>query len=136
MTRNELRDAVEKPAEKLKVRLQPGLTDRILDDVGDEPGRLPLLEFALTLLWDRQAGGWMTHEAYEAIGGVEEALARHAEDVYRSLSEDDERQVQRILTQLVRPGEGTIDTRRRATRSERGDRTGRGDGGRDRRGRA
>ena len=48
--------------------LRAGLVERILDDVGEEPGNLPLLEFALTLLWEQQSYGWMTHAGYERIG--------------------------------------------------------------------
>jgi hypothetical protein len=36
---------------------EPGLVERILDDVGEKPGNLPLLEFTLTQLWDRQTDG-------------------------------------------------------------------------------
>ena len=39
---------------------EPGLVDRILEDVGEDPGNLPLLEFALTLLWEGQANGKLT----------------------------------------------------------------------------
>ena len=51
MNRSELTAAIEEPAEKQGAAFEPGLVDRILDDVGEEPGNLPLLEFALTLLW-------------------------------------------------------------------------------------
>jgi len=50
MTREELRAAIEKPAEVQGAAFEPGLVERLLDDVADEPGHLPLLEFALTLL--------------------------------------------------------------------------------------
>ena len=82
MTREELRAAIEKPAEAQGAAFEAGLVARLLDDVGEEPGNLPLLEFALTLLWERLDFGWMTHAAYEAIGRVEGALARYADEVY------------------------------------------------------
>ena len=47
--------AIELPAQKLGVTLEERLTQRILDDVKQEPGNLPLLEFALTQLWDKQS---------------------------------------------------------------------------------
>ena len=50
MTRQELRVAIEKPAEMQGAAFEAGLVERILDDVGDKPGNLPLLEFTLTLL--------------------------------------------------------------------------------------
>lgn len=121
MTRLELERAIEKPARKAGVRFEPGLVERILDDVGDNQGNLPLLEFALTLLWDEQEGGWLTHEGYEKIGRVEGALARHADKVYQGLTPTERTHIQRIFLQMVRPGEGTEDTRRLANRLEIGD---------------
>jgi WD40 repeat protein/DNA-binding SARP family transcriptional activator len=118
MTRDEMRRAVEKPADLQGMALQPGLVERVLDDVGSEPGNLPLLEFALTLMWERHTGGWLTHAAYEAIGRVEGALTRYADEVYDRLSEEDRGRARRVFTQLVRPGEGTEDTRRLVTRDE------------------
>ncbi|MEG4404124.1 nSTAND1 domain-containing NTPase [Microcoleus sp. MON2_D5] len=121
MKREELQAAIESPAQNLKVQLEPRLTQRILDDVGQEPGNLPLLEFALTRLWEKQINRELTHQAYEEIGGVKKAIANHAEQVYQKLSETQKKQAQRIFVQLVRPGEGTEDTRRVATRAEVGE---------------
>ncbi|MEG4167815.1 nSTAND1 domain-containing NTPase [Microcoleus sp. S13_D1] len=121
MKREELQAAIELPAQKLEVQLEPQLTQRILDDVGQEPGNLPLLEFALTRLWEKQRNRVLTHQAYEEIGGVKKAIANHAEQVYQQLNETEKKQAQRIFVQLVRPGEGTEDTRRVATRAEVGE---------------
>jgi len=121
MNREELRAAIEKPAEAQGARIETGLVERLLDDVGEEPGKLPLLEFALTLLWERLAEGWLTHAVYEAIGRVEGALARYAEEVYAELEEEERNRARRVFVQLVQPGEGTEDTRRVATRAELGE---------------
>lgn len=109
MNRQELQDAVERPARALGVGIEEGLTTRILDAVGEEPGNLPLLEFTLTLLWARQERGVLTHSAYEAMGGVEGALAGYAEDVYRQLDDQHKQRMQRLLLRLVHPGEGVQD---------------------------
>ena len=87
MTRQELQAAIQKPAEQQGSAFEPGLVERILDDVGAEPGNLPLLEFALTLLWERESDGWLTHENYEEIGCVDGALASYADEVYINLDE-------------------------------------------------
>jgi WD40 repeat protein len=120
MTREELRAAIEKPAEKQGAALEDGLVERLLDDVGDEPGKLPLLEFALTLLWERIDHGWMTHAAYDRVGRVDGALARYAEEVFGDLSVSEQEMGRLVFVQLVQPGEGTDDTRRVATRAELG----------------
>lgn len=121
MNREELRAAIREPAEKQGAEFEPGLVNRILDDVGVEPGNLPLLEFALTLMWEQLEQGWFTHAAYEKIGRVEGALTGYAEKVYSELSEPDQEKARHIFVQLVQPGESTGDTRRIATRLELGE---------------
>ncbi len=121
MTHRELQTAIDEPAAQLGVQIEEGLTERILAAVSSEPGDLPLLEFALALLWEQQQERTLTHSAYDAIGGVEQALAGYAEQVYCALSDPDQGRARRIFTQVVRPGEGTADTRRIATRAEVGE---------------
>ena len=121
MNREELTEIIEKPAQKLEVTFEAGLVERILDDVESEPGNLPLLEFALTELWQRRQGKQLTHLAYTEIGQVQGALARHANEEYHKLSEAQREQMRRIFIQLVRPGEGREDTRRLATKAELGE---------------
>lgn len=120
MTREELAAAVERPAQAASVQFEPGLIARILDDVGDEPGNLPLLEFALTLLWEKQTNGLLTHADYEAIGEVEGALARYAEEQFAGLTELEQVQARLIFTQLVQPGRSIEDTRRQAMATDIG----------------
>lgn len=121
MTRAELARAVVNPAHLWQVSFEPGLVGRILRDVGSEPGSLPLLEFALAALWERQEAGRLTHAAYDEIGGVEAALASHAESVMAELSPADLALARRIFLQLVRPGDAVGDAGRIATRGELGD---------------
>ncbi len=118
MNRDELRAAIALPAEKQGAAFEAGLVERILDDVGEEPGNLPLLEFALTLLWEHLDQGWLTHQSYEDIGRVQGALARYADEAYATLNPAEQAHARRALIQLVQPGEGTEDTRRVATRAE------------------
>ncbi|MEA5497788.1 WD40 repeat domain-containing protein [Limnoraphis robusta] len=121
MNETELRDSIEKPAQKLGVSFESGLVERILDDVDKQPGNLPLLEFALTELWKERKGKQLTHKAYENIGEVSGALTRYADDKFSKLNEQEKEQVRRIFVQLVRPGAGTEDTRRVATKAELND---------------
>jgi WD40 repeat protein len=121
MNRQELHTAIEKPAELQGATFEPGLMERILDDVGEKPGNLPLLEFTLTQLWERQTDGWLTHTDYETLGCVEGALAAYADQVYADLDADEQERARHAFVQLVQPGEGTEDTRRIATHEELGD---------------
>ncbi|OCR00956.1 hypothetical protein BCD67_14315 [Oscillatoriales cyanobacterium USR001] len=121
MVRTELRAVIEEPAKKRNVYLEAGLTEHILNQVGEEPGNLPLLEFALTELWKQQENGLLTRLKYDEIGGVEKALCRHAEGVYDALKEGDKERTKQIFMKLVSPGEGTEYTRQLATRAEVGE---------------
>ena len=120
MNRSELSDVIAKPAQKLKVTFQDGLLERILDDVEDEPGNLPLLEFALTLLWERRTGKQLTHKSYREIGKVQGALTNYADKKYKELNYVEQQQTRQIFIQLVSPGNGAKDTRRLATKEELG----------------
>jgi hypothetical protein len=120
MNREELQQAIEQPAQLMQVQFEEGLTEWLLDDVGQEAGNLPLLEFALTELWKMQRQKTLIYQAYSRLGGVARALANHADGVYARLSESDQKRAQRIFVQLVRPGDGTEDTRRVASRAEAG----------------
>ncbi len=121
MNQEELTEVIAAPAAKLEVGFEAGLVERILRDVADQPGNLPLLEFALTELWKQRTGKQLTHKAYEDIGRVEGALAKYANEKYNNLSAEEQEQVRRIFVQLVRPGEGAEDTRRIAMKGELGE---------------
>lgn len=122
MTRRELSQAIANPARRHGLLFETGLVARILDDVGDEPGNLPLLQFALKELWEKVNKGYLTHQGYDEIGGVEGALARFADQKFSQLTPAEQQQARQIFIQMVRPGAGTEDTRRLATRSELGER--------------
>jgi WD40 repeat protein len=118
MSQEELRQAMEGPARVVGLDYEKGLVDTILNDLGDEPGTLPLLQHTLLELWERRRGGWLTHDAYHAIGGVQGALAQRAETVYARLTPARQEAARRVVLRLIQPGEGTEDTRRRARLAE------------------
>lgn len=121
MTRDELCRAIEKPAYSVGLKFDPGLVERILDNVEDQPGNLPLLEFALTELWGKKQGRDLTHNQYDKIGQVEGAIGQRAEQLFGSLKPDEQRVVLRAFTRLVRVsagGEEGADTRQRAKLSD------------------
>lgn len=116
MEPEELRRAIEEPARCVGLAFEPGLVKTILDDVAKRPGSLPLLEYALTELWNRKSGGKLRHDAYDATGGVVGAIGATAERVFARLSPSDQAVALRALTRLVRVSsadEEGIDTRQR-----------------------
>lgn len=121
MTVEQLREVVTEPLEGTGVEFQPGLADRILADVGTDPGGLPLLGLTLTLLWERQIDGQLTHEAYDALGRVSGSLARYAEEEWRRSNLDNEEATARqLFTQLILVTPSGEVTRRVASRQDLG----------------
>lgn len=118
MTPDELRRTIEEPAKRGRWEFEPGLIDLILRDVGDEPGALPLLSHALLETWKRRAGHTLTLKGYADAGGVRGAIAHTAESAYQNLSSDEQLIARNIFLRLTELGEGTEDTRRRASFDE------------------
>jgi hypothetical protein len=121
MNREELTQAVEQPAIQVGLAFEPGLMERLLDDVGQEPGNLPLLEFALTTLWERRRGGQLLHQVYDDMGRVQGAVAQQAEAAFQKLAPLEQQAATRVFLELVQTGECTEDTRRRAGFQEMGE---------------
>ncbi|MFI1338408.1 PQQ-binding-like beta-propeller repeat protein [Streptomyces sp. NPDC020845] len=118
MNRDELREAIVKPAQAAGLIVERTLTARIIDEVDGEPGALPLMSHALLETWHRRKGRALTETAYKAAGGVHGAIAQTAEDLYTHLTPDQASCARRILLRLITPGEGAQDTRRPAPREE------------------
>ncbi len=95
-----------------------GLADLILNDVGEEPGALPLLSHALLETWKRRRGRTLTLQGYAEAGGVKQAIARTAEGVYGGLNERERALARALFLRLTELGEGAPDTRRRASLEE------------------
>jgi WD40 repeat protein len=119
MSDKELGSAITKPAESIGLLLEPGLAERILEECADIEQPLPLVEFALTQLWESRENGFLTHRAYGAIGRVAGALGRWATEAYEGSVSSDGDLVRRTFTSLVHFGKsGAPDTRRRLSLEE------------------
>jgi len=102
MTRDERKAAITGPAAVSGTSITNRLLNRLLNDVGDNPDQLPILQHALMRLWSY----WNVHhdegepidlEHYEAIGTMERALSLHAEEAFAKLSTERERTLCEIL---------------------------------------
>ncbi|WP_298910990.1 caspase family protein [uncultured Nostoc sp.] len=110
----ELEEAIASPANLQGYQLERGLLGTIQQEVvGQEKGCLPLLQFALTELWEHrdQQAYQLTVVKYKELGGVTGALNRHAENLYESFTEQQQDWVKRIFLKLVRTGAQAKDTR-------------------------
>ncbi|MEU0408820.1 hypothetical protein ABZ307_13565 [Streptomyces griseorubiginosus] len=114
----ELREVIVKPAQGAGYIVERALTARLVDEIADEPGGLPLLSHVLRETWRRRRGRALTEEAYEAAGGVRGAIAQSAEEVWADLSPEHAELTRLVLLRLITPGEGSQDTRRPIDRAE------------------
>src|SRR5690606_30946173 len=110
--------AVVGPLESLGVQAEADLVVAMVADVNEQPGALPLLQFALTDLFDHREDDTMTLAAYQRLGGVMGALARRADEVYDALTPRQQATARQMFMRLIALGEGTEDTGRRALRKE------------------
>ena len=118
LSAEELERAISKPSERVGVSFEPGLVASIVAEVNYQAGALPLLQYALTELFEQRKGHRLTREAYDAIGGTIGALARRADEVYLDFDAASQEVARQMFLRLVTLGEGVEDTRRRVKRSE------------------
>ncbi len=118
LSSDELESAIAKPAARVGITFEPGLVATIAGDVHYQPGALPLLQYALTELFEQRANRVLTHEAYLALGGAAGALAKRAEGLYHEQDAAGQDAIRQMFLRLIALGEGAEDTRRRVPRSE------------------
>jgi hypothetical protein len=128
MNREELRAAIEAPASaKVMYFDPPELVDRLIDEVNEMPGALPLLSFTLRELFlkylrnaSTRSNRAITEADYEELGGIKQALVNRAEEEYQALVEQDQAYadtVRHVMLRMVASG-GTGNTRRQVLLSE------------------
>jgi WD40 repeat protein len=119
MQASELRRAVELPAGRVGLRVEPELADALVDDVEGAPGALPLLSTALLELWQKRQDNALTQSSYRESGGVHGAVARLAEGTYARIPDERRPIVRALMLRLVGEGdEGDAPVRRRAPLAE------------------
>lgn len=118
LSADELYRAIHKPAEQIGVTFEEGLVSAIVSEIHYQSGALPLLQYALTELFDNRDGRRLTTQAYERVGRAVGALARRAQAVYDEMDKVGQQAARQMFLRLVTLGEGSEDTRRRVARSE------------------
>ncbi|MFN8004069.1 MAG: hypothetical protein U0X75_24005 [Acidobacteriota bacterium] len=131
LTRAQIRDAITGPAFVGGAEITPRLVNRLLNDVGDNPDQLPILQHALMRTWDhcqasRQRDGGTAGqtandhvidlEDYEAIGGMTNALSLHADEAFYELPDERHRKVaEKVFKALTEKGPDNREIRRPVT---------------------
>jgi tetratricopeptide (TPR) repeat protein len=118
MSRDERRSAIVGPVAVGSAEITPPLVNRLLNDVGDNPDQLPILQHALMRTWDY----WDSHklngepiglEHYTAIGTMAEALSRHADEAFNELPDERSRLIaEKLFKRLTEKGTDNREIRR------------------------
>ncbi len=101
MTPAELEEAVRSPATGVGRDVEPALLAELIGDTVAQPAVLPLLQFALTDLFDRETGSTLTLATHRQLGGVRAALARRADGLRDELGPEREQVLERVLLRLT-----------------------------------
>ncbi|GAK51982.1 WD-40 repeat protein [Candidatus Moduliflexus flocculans] len=118
MSDAELRQAIAEPTRQAGHPLDDATIDLLIEQAKGREGALPLLQFALTKIWDGLAAGVSPAETLKQIGGIGGALAGEAQRLFDRLSDPDKAIARRAFLGLIQLGEGTRDTRRRISVTE------------------
>lgn len=106
MTRDERRLAVTGPIRVGGAEISPVLLTRLVNDVGDNPDQLSILQHALNRTWshwEESTGrrGPIDQEHYRHIGTMEAALDQHANQAYESLQSERHREICKQLFKIL-----------------------------------
>src|SRR5262245_46179289 len=118
MSRDERRAAITGPVAVAGGAITLPLINRLLNDVGDNPDQLPIMQHAMMRTWDYRAahqrnGEPLGLEHYEAIGTMSEALSRHADEALGELRDDRSRKIaERMFKRLTERGADNREIRR------------------------
>ncbi|NOZ46560.1 MAG: hypothetical protein GXO79_07225 [Chlorobi bacterium] len=109
MTRDDLTEAIVGPVAVGGGKMTPHLVQQLLNDVGDNPDQLPILQHALMRTWDywtkhRTPGQKIGISHYESIGKMEKALSEHANEAFDELSVEEKRVCESLFKTLTERG--------------------------------
>ncbi|WP_375579600.1 High-affnity carbon uptake protein Hat/HatR [Marivirga tractuosa] len=119
MTREQKRRAITGPVAVGNAEIAPRLTQQLLNDLGDNPDQLPILQHALMRTWN-----YWSHfrdyenepldiKHYEAIGTMSEALSMHANEAFEDLNEEQQRNCEFLFKAITeKRGGGSYGIRR------------------------
>jgi basic membrane lipoprotein Med (substrate-binding protein (PBP1-ABC) superfamily)/DNA-binding SARP family transcriptional activator len=117
LTPEQLEAAASGPARRAGLTIEPALLAELLRDVTDQPGGLPLFQYALTVLTERRRDSTLTLDGYRALGGIHGAVSRRADELYERLPAAEQAVARQVFLRLVHAGDRT-DQRRRVPARE------------------
>ena len=91
LTREQIEQAITSPAHLFEGDVEPTLVAGAINAVSNDPDQLPILQHVLARMWDKAnprgtKARPITWNDSTAVGGITEALSRHANEILASLS--------------------------------------------------
>lgn len=117
LTRMQLQDSIERPAQSQGITVQPALMQRLLTDAEDDPDKLPVLQHLLKRIWESRGDGPMDLAAYGKTGGWKDAIRLDAEGVLDGFPTERDG-VRRLFQWITDVGTGDKPVRRRRPLAE------------------
>ncbi|MGI9606531.1 MAG: BTAD domain-containing putative transcriptional regulator [Acidimicrobiales bacterium] len=115
---SELEEAALRPAAFAGVRIETRVLGRLIADVVDQPGALPMFQYALTELYERREADLMVERAYDEMGGVRGAITNRAEQLYLDIGPEEQAAARQLFLRLVSVTDGDAWHRRRVKAAE------------------
>ena len=105
LTRDERREAIERPLRLFATEPAPALVQQVLNDTGDDPDQLPVMQHAMLRTygaWERAGGkGRIEREHYNSIGGIEHAVDWHGDEIMSGLGAGAAKTVEKLFRSLT-----------------------------------
>jgi hypothetical protein len=118
MQPEQLAIAITEPARRAGYELDKATVNLLITESGGRDGALPLLQFALTQIWQGLLEGVSPADTLERAGGVGGALASKAKSLYDALTTDQQQIARSAFLSLIQLNDDNKATRRRARISE------------------
>jgi WD40 repeat protein len=105
MTKSQLKQVIEKPAELHGVSFEKGLVDEIIKEIEGNENCLPFLQLALDLLWKKAINKnqkIINKSTYNELGGIQQTIENHVHKIYDDLGSDENKRIAKnIFLQLA-----------------------------------
>ncbi|AOS83563.1 hypothetical protein BIU88_05030 [Chlorobaculum limnaeum] len=112
LTREQLHEAICTPASLFGGSVEEALANHLLNEAGNDPDQLPLLQHVLMRLWENDEDKILTLEEYQGMNDLRSALDGHAEQVWSGLDAAGQEIVEIMFRALTERGRDGQDVRR------------------------
>ena len=116
----DLEEMIRGPASQVGLTITDDLVQALAEDAGTQPGALPLLQHALSEVFEARHTDSLDLRQYRASGGLVGSIGRHAEHIFGGFNSDERRLTREAFLRLVTVDEESDDTRRQVRRSGAG----------------